>query len=372
MAIMMRIGGVLLGLILLGMIYQRLAERRDDARFPPPGRLVSVGDHRLHIWCAGRGSPVVLLISGDGTPSVTLYAAQQRIAAVTTACSYDRAGLGWSDPAPRAMGLRAQVNDLDHLVHRAGIAPPFLLVPESGGAVIALAYARRHPSMVAGMVMVDGSEPALWFRGMPDAFPTMRVMDPLLQLGWRIGIVRLLLPRLVPDWVDTLPPALRGRFDAVWSRPMPSYARDAIDRWEQTPPAERPSIVPAMLADKPLTVIRHGLAGGMGVPERYEAEWPAAQARLASLSHRTRMVVARNNHHPIAEENPGLIGREVGRMVERCIERRYRSNRRRHGRHGLLSRCRGTGSTNAGPVPRTPGPETKKPGRATFPASSVI
>ncbi|MEH3104213.1 MAG: alpha/beta hydrolase [Sphingomonas phyllosphaerae] len=304
-------------LLLTGAIYQHRGERIDAVEHPAPGQLISVGDHRLHLWCAGEGTPTVLLLSGDGTPSVTMYAAQRRIAADTRVCSYDRAGLGWSDPAPHAMGLREQVDDLERLLARGGVDGPLVLVPESGGNVIALAFFRRAPQRVAGMVTVDGSEPALWFRGMPDKFAMLRLTDPLWQAGWRLGIVRLILPYAVPSWVEDLPTDLRGQFDAVWSRAMPGQARDPIDSWERTPTGDRPQAIAGMLGSRPLIVIRHGLAGGMGVPEKYEREWPAAQARLAQLSRRGEMVVATHNHHPIAEENPALVSAQVRRMVAR-------------------------------------------------------
>lgn len=312
----------IVAILLLGFCYQRWAEHRDAIRFPPPGRMISVGDHRLHIWCTGRGRPTVLLLSGDGTPSVTMYAAQSRIAAVTTVCSYDRAGLGWSDPPSRPMGLADQVRDLDRLVRNARLATPLVLVPESGGNVIALSFFDHAPARVAGMVMVDGSEPDLWFRGSPDEFPAMRRMDPIWQAGWHLGVVRLLLPYAVPDWVDALPAPLRGRFDAVWSKPMPSYARDAIDRWEQTPVALRPKVVAGAFGRRPLIVLRHGRPGGMGVPEHYEGAWPAAQARLASLSRDSESVIATANHHPIAEENPDLVSDQVRRLVAKVRSRR--------------------------------------------------
>jgi pimeloyl-ACP methyl ester carboxylesterase len=245
-----------------------------------------------------------------------MYAAQNRISKFTSVCSYDRAGLGWSDAPVRPMGLLDQVADLQQIIGRIHSNAPLVLVPESGGNLIALTLFIRSPETVAGMVMVDGSEPDLWFRGSPDEFRSMRLMDPVYQAGWHLGVIRLLLPFAVPDWVDALPSNTRGQFDAVWSKPMPSYARDAIDRWERTGEADRPKPIPGLFGNRPLVVIRHGKTGGMGIGEKYEAEWPAAQTKLATLSTNSRIVVAEENHHPIAEENPDLVGEQVRSVVD--------------------------------------------------------
>lgn len=308
--------GIGIGLLLVaGLSFQQWGEWRDAQRFPPPGQLLSVGDHRLHIRCTGAGSPTVLLLSGDGTPSVTMYAAQDRISAYTRVCSYDRAGLGWSDPPTKPMGLGEQIDDLTNLLRSADVNGPLILVPESGGSLIALSYLSRAPERVAGMVLVDASEPDLWFRGSPDEFPSMKRMDPIWQAGWRLGAIRAILPLAVPDWVASLPPTTRGQFYAVWSRPMPSYTWDTIDRWRYTPIANRPKVVVGAFGARPLVVIRHGKAGGMGVPEKYELEWPAAQAKLATLSSNSKIVLAADNRHPIAEENPALIDTQVKSVV---------------------------------------------------------
>lgn len=316
-----RSGLLLLGLTLAGVGYQQWGEARDARRFPAPGMLVSVGDHRLHIWCVGTGQPTVMMISGDGTPSVTLYAAQTMIARFTRVCSYDRAGLGWSDRQTRAMSLDDKVEDLSRLVS-AKANGPLVLVPESGGNLIALGYAARAPGRVVGAVFVDASEPNLWFRGTPSVLPSLRRQDLFWQTGWRLGIIRVALPFAVPAWVNQLPPKLRGQFDAVWSKPMPSYARDGIDTWEQTKVEDRPTARAGLLGDRPIIVIRHGLSGGPEIPPEFETEWPAAQAKLARLSSNSRLIVATKNHHPIAEENPQLVVGAVRQVVTAARNRK--------------------------------------------------
>src|SRR5688572_29629745 len=57
---------VLLGLLLLGAAYEAVAEAADARTYPPPGQLVDVGGHRLHINCSGTGSPTVVIDAGWG------------------------------------------------------------------------------------------------------------------------------------------------------------------------------------------------------------------------------------------------------------------------------------------------------------------
>ena len=87
---------------------------------------------------------------------------QPAVAAFTTACIYDRAGFGWSDagPLPRTAGRIA--DELHALLNAADIAPPFVLVGHSFGALSVRAYAARHPGDVAGLVFVDPAHPEEW------------------------------------------------------------------------------------------------------------------------------------------------------------------------------------------------------------------
>src|SRR5690349_3671331 len=98
---------VLLGVA--GLTNEWLAERRNAIEFPPPGKLIDVDGRRLHLLCKGpTGSASVVMLAGGGTPSVASYEAQDRIAAFAHVCSYDRAGLGWSDPAGHPLTLAEQ------------------------------------------------------------------------------------------------------------------------------------------------------------------------------------------------------------------------------------------------------------------------
>src|SRR5664279_1720337 len=81
-------------------IYQIDASKRDANAFPAPGKMVDVGGFRLHIYCTGQrisGSPTVVFEGGLGAASIMWSMVQQGVSTHTRACSYDRAGYGWSD-----------------------------------------------------------------------------------------------------------------------------------------------------------------------------------------------------------------------------------------------------------------------------------
>ena len=65
--------------------------------FPAPGRLIDLGEGRLHLNCSGQANPsraAVILEAGAGDFSVDWSLVQPLVAPFARACSYDRAGAG--------------------------------------------------------------------------------------------------------------------------------------------------------------------------------------------------------------------------------------------------------------------------------------
>jgi pimeloyl-ACP methyl ester carboxylesterase len=125
-------------------------------------RLVDIGNGRkMNVYCVGVGSPTVIFDAGLEIGSGTLpwRYVQPVVARYTRACSYDRAGDGFSDPGPLPRDSNAVVSDLHALLDRAGIAPPYVLVAHSIAGLYAPLFAARFPTEVVGMVLVDPSAP---------------------------------------------------------------------------------------------------------------------------------------------------------------------------------------------------------------------
>lgn len=129
----------------------------DQAAYAQPQRLVDIGGRRMNLYCTGSGSPTVVLDAGGGSWSLTWRYVQPLIAQTTRVCSYDRAGLGFSDAGPMPRTTLAIVDDLHALLHRAGISAPYVLVGHSMGGYDMRVFADLYGPEVAGMVLVDPS-----------------------------------------------------------------------------------------------------------------------------------------------------------------------------------------------------------------------
>jgi pimeloyl-ACP methyl ester carboxylesterase len=130
----------------------------DDPAYTHAQRLVEIEPgRRLNLYCTGRGSPTVVFDSGGGDETVAWALVQPVIAAHTQACSYDRAGLGFSDASKRTSDSANIVDDLHRLLTAAAIKPPYVLVGASYGGLNVRLYADTYPAEVVGMVLVDST-----------------------------------------------------------------------------------------------------------------------------------------------------------------------------------------------------------------------
>lgn len=132
----------------------------EDQRLLPyaePGELVDVGGRRMNLRCTGDGGPTVVLMAGLSSWSFIWYKTQPVIAQKTRVCAFDRAGYGFSDPAPKPQIISDVVDDLHAALKAASIPEPYVLVGHSLGGVEARLYAQRWPKEVSGMILVDTS-----------------------------------------------------------------------------------------------------------------------------------------------------------------------------------------------------------------------
>jgi pimeloyl-ACP methyl ester carboxylesterase len=185
---------LVVAVVLVGIAYQAIGSERDNRRFPPPGQMVDVGGYCLHIHSMGEGSPTVVLESALGGSSLSWALVRSDVAKFTCACSYDCAGLGWSDADPMPRTAQRIVNELRTLLTHARTKGPYVLVGHSFGGLAVRLYAAQYPEEVVGMVLVDPTHPSQWLQMTEEQRKRLERGARLSRRGEilaRLGIARL-------------------------------------------------------------------------------------------------------------------------------------------------------------------------------------
>lgn len=151
----------LCGLVVLtaaaGFIFQKSQEAGDRERYPPPGKLFDVQGTKMHIHCTGEGSPTVVFEMGLSETSSYWTDIHDKIAATTRVCSYDRVGLGYSEPVGRPIPSQEVASRLRTLLREAGVDDKLILVGYSAGGIHIRQFYQQDPERVVGMVLVEST-----------------------------------------------------------------------------------------------------------------------------------------------------------------------------------------------------------------------
>lgn len=309
-----------------GAIYQAAASARDAARFPMPGKRIDIGGRSLHLYCSGAGTPTVLLENGLSVNYTTWQVVQPAIAELTRVCSYDRAGMGWSDPSPNPTQSRFVNADLHALLAAAKIDGPIVLVGHSAGGVFVRGYFHDYRSDVVGMVLIDSSheQQRNRFPHDPQADAVERRTLDQIRLCKAVAWTGLLRATGTLDALGAkLPDAIRPASVALSNRT--GFCGGVEHEMVTFEPDVSQSSAPASLGDLPLVVLTHGRAPApqdfpLPMPENYlkEAErvWRELQDELARLSTRASHRIVANSGHFIQLEAPDAVVQAIRDVID--------------------------------------------------------
>jgi pimeloyl-ACP methyl ester carboxylesterase len=304
-----------------------------DTVYTKPGQLMRASDGaQLNFHCSGTGSPTVVFESGWGDWAPVWALVQPRVATWTRACSYDRAGTGFSGEGPMPRTSERIAEELHSALHNGGIEGPYILVASSFGGNDVRVFAYRYISDVAGVVFVESYtvdlEPADMqeedHRGEAEFLPEVRACrDAIAQ-----GKPPLPAPRTGAPDRTCAHMFFRSWPEVAWSRELNEKALqiaqtksamyDAfISEMEQMPHDEaylkehRPSF-----GARPLRVISTGnhAVGSVATPRatslkhlRYEYEVTLAQSKLLELSSNAKHIFTKNSSEYVQFDEPDTI-----------------------------------------------------------------
>jgi pimeloyl-ACP methyl ester carboxylesterase len=279
-----------------GAAYEQIAGAGDAAAYPAPGRLVDVGGYRLHLDCRGEGSPTVIMDAGLGKSSLDWTLVRPQLARETQVCTYDRAGMGWSDPGPGPRTPSHIASELHALLHNAGVAGPYLLVGHSLAGKNLRVFANDYPAEIAGMVLVDARSELVEASADQPAFAAaMQAQAAQYAVAKRFGIARLFGGSLMG--LPQISPALATQMALFETNPsaVATTTQEGVNRT-----ADDLTLVGSDMGSMPLIVIAAG-------SNMTDPVWSAAQTSMAALSTNGRLLVAEGSGHAVHLERPEIV-----------------------------------------------------------------
>jgi pimeloyl-ACP methyl ester carboxylesterase len=299
-----------------------------DPVYTRPATLVDIGHgQRLNLYCLGSGSPAVIFDAGLGDSTIAWALVQPAISKKTMTCSFDRAGLGFSDAARRPSTAANQAEDLHALLQVAHIKPPYILVGHSMAGMNVRVYADKYRDEVVGMVIVDGShedqtqrfrgtEPAksAYFKQEDDAYHQ--------KLGKCVGYAEKGLVAGTPEFKLCvgdfgLPDS---RFSAAINAAQEKYA--ITPKWQAANVSEEENFSAASadearatrkdFGDMPIFVLTHSPRPKkkdepQDVRDRRVLIWEELHSEVAAMSTRGVNIIVPGSQHYIQFDHPQVV-----------------------------------------------------------------
>jgi pimeloyl-ACP methyl ester carboxylesterase len=276
----------------------------------------------MNLYCSGQGATTVVFDAPSGDAGWNWFKVQPMVASHTRACVFDRAGLGFSDPARRPNTSENVAEDLHKLLGAAGVKPPYLMVGNSLGGANVQVFAYRYPAEVKGLVLVEPQHEDETSRLDAASQGNLNKIYAMVaeQNNYCLAVARKGLKpgseeqmNCIGNPADNYGPALGAAVRSATSRP--AYWRTAIDEWdaikvsdEQLRRLRRP------FGDLPVVVLTRGVSpyAVPGKPQSalnkaMEDENLAIHKEIAALSTRGKQRVVPGAGHVIHADKPQAV-----------------------------------------------------------------
>jgi pimeloyl-ACP methyl ester carboxylesterase len=266
----------------------------------PPGILIDIGSHKLHLNCIGPAAakPVVILEAGGGAYSTAWAVVQKALGPTVHSCAYDRAGLGWSEDGPQPRTMSQEAFELHALLAAANIPGPYVLAGHSIGGLIVRLYAEKYPNEVAGVVLAASTHESARLG--------------VVGRGW-VRVRELATGQPIPEPIATMRKAPETQVNYFAEQLRLMYLARLQTR--------------EALGDRPLIVL---------APTRIESPPPGTSEELwrdlrvekddqamglVLLSRNSKLIRDPSSGHGIQTDNPALVARAIRQVIDAVVNK---------------------------------------------------
>jgi len=265
---------------------------------PPPGVLVDIGGHKLHIHCVGPTNAALTVVfeSGGGGSAKDWSRVRDLLPPQVRTCAYDRASSGWSEAGPSPRTMRQEAFELHALLQAAKITGPIVLVGQSIGGLLVRLYAEQYGSNVVGMLLVDPTHES-------------SVLGSVRYGGWVRLREKAIAGRVVPE------PRREGKASSEYKQEDDYMAEE----FQQVYLSRKAN--PEPLGNRPLIVL--GAGKRPKPPGTSDELWKELRQErdeqvqdLVHLSRNSKLILAASSGHAIHNEDPHLVARAIEEVLE--------------------------------------------------------
>jgi pimeloyl-ACP methyl ester carboxylesterase len=294
-----------------GIVYEKSAEYIESRKYAPPGQIISINGHDMHIYAEGSGKASVIFASGWGIPCpyAEYYPLYKEISKKSRIVVYDRPGYGWSSVSDTPRDIDAVTKEIHELLLESGEKPPYIFVGHSLASLEVLRFAQLYKDEVKGIVLLDAGNPEYYSSKTltDDAATSM----PLKSVLSKTGILRLLFNNS-PGFLSAVY-APRNNFSLVPGEikelDKAMYLKNMVNRNksdEMNNIKTNASKVAASghIGDIPLTILT-------SESEAKESEWRNSQEALKNWSSRGRQRIIEETNHNMHQYVPDIINKEI-------------------------------------------------------------
>jgi pimeloyl-ACP methyl ester carboxylesterase len=245
--------------------------------------------------------------AGLGDWSISWRFVQMEVAKTTRICTYDRAGMGWSEAGPLPRDAAQFAKELHTLLQTANVPGPYVMVGHSLGGLGVRVFVHDYPSEVSGVVLIESMNPKQISQlpsternqsNSPSRYYS--VLGGLARFG-RVRvlarpIIKMISPGIIPD-----ENAYYSRYARIQSMQV------ARDESLGLAASEEEAATVTTFGDLPLIVLTGRLNKNPG--------WQEWQTELLQLSSNSQHLFAENSGHGVQIDEPDAAIAAILQMV---------------------------------------------------------